>query len=426
MGVFRYMQERGLIYQQTDDGIDAFLDAAPRRVYVGFDPSADNLHIGNLVALMGLMRLQRAGHRPIAVVGGGTGMVGDPSGRDEERLLMSVEEIETNCAAIQKICEHFLDFDDPKTGALLCNNLEWLGKFGFLEFLREVGKHFSVNAMLAKESIRSRLDDRQQGLSYTEFSYMLLQAYDYQQVFDAHKCELQLGGSDQWGNIVAGIDLIRRTRGAEVYGATFPLILKADGTKFGKSVGGAIWLGAHGTSPYDLYQFLMRTNDADVSNYLRIFTFLSDAELRVLEEEVAETPEKRTAQRILADEVVRLVHGEAGLKTARKATEVLYGGDVTDLTDDEVAAIFHDVASTELERQALAGAGLPLADALVAAGVVPSKGAARRLVAGGGVYVNNARVTQEDATLTAQALASKSYIVLRKGKKDFYLLRFTG
>jgi tyrosyl-tRNA synthetase len=416
--------QRGLLHQTTDPALDDVLAAEPRTVYCGFDPSAPGLHVGNLVPIMALMRLQRAGHRPIGLVGGGTGLIGDPSGKTVERQLLGEAQIEENCRHIHALLAHFLDVDDPRTGARLLDNADWIRELNYTEFLRDIGKHFSVNVMLTKESVRSRIEDREHGLSYTEFSYMLLQAYDFLHLYDHEGCVMQLGASDQWGNIVAGIDLVRRMRGVEAYGFTLPLVTRSDGTKFGKSESGAVWLNTECTSHYDFYQFWIRTDDRDVAHYLRTFTFLDDERIGELERELESAPEQRGAHRVLAEEVTRLVRGEDGLRVALKATEVFYGGDIKDLSDDEIGSIFQDVASTQLARGALAGDGVPLLEALVQVGVATSNGAARRLVQGGGIYVNNQRVSDPALRLTAADLASTSFIVLRKGKRDYFLLRF--
>jgi tyrosyl-tRNA synthetase len=414
---------RGLIHQVTDTALDDVLDAEPRIAYCGFDPSAPGLHVGNLVPIMALMRLQRAGHRPIALVGGGTGLIGDPSGKTAERLLLTRQQVEENCVHLRRLFERFLDFDDPACGARLLNNADWICELRYTDFLRDIGKHFSVNMMLTKESVRARIEDREHGISYTEFSYMLLQAYDFLHLYDHQGCVLQVGASDQWGNIVAGIDLVRRMRGAETYGLTLPLVTKSDGTKFGKTESGAVWLNADITSDYDFYQFWIRTDDRDTVQYLRTFTFLDEARIAELEAEHQRAAEERIAHTALAEEVTRLVRGEEGLRVAEKATAVFYGGDVAGLSDAEIGAIFADVASTELASEALAGDGTPLVDALVAVGVAASKGAARRLIQGGGIYVNNQRAADPGMALTTAHLASESFVVLRKGKRDYYLLR---
>lgn len=418
---------RGLLYQSTDEQhLAAWLLEKPRTVYIGFDPTADSLHAGSLLPVMLLRRFQKAGHRPIALVGGATGMVGDPSGRSAERNLLSVEALEANVAGIQKQLARFLDFDGSPTGALLVNNFDWTGKFSFLEFLRDVGKHFPVNVMLGKDSVKQRLERTDSGLSYTEFSYMLLQAYDFVHLYEAFGCELQAGGSDQWGNITAGIDLGRRMLGAQLYGITSPLITKSDGGKMGKTASGALWLDPARTSPYQFYQYWINLADADVVAFLRYFTDLDQAEIAAVEAQHAAAPERREAQKRLACEITRIVHGEEGLASAQRATSVLFGAEIVDLNDAELGDIFADVPSRELGRDRLAGEGLPIVDALVESGLAKSKGEARRTLTQGGAYVNNRRVDNPDLRLTPAALASETVMVLRSGKKSYALLKFRG
>jgi tyrosyl-tRNA synthetase len=398
--------------------------AKPRTVYVGFDPTADSLHVGHLVALMVLRRFQKAGHRPIALVGGATGMIGDPSGKSEERNLLSLDVLRANVAAIEKQLRRFLDFDSPANPALLVNNYDWMGKFGYLEFLRDVGKHFPVNVMLAKDSVKSRLERSDTGMSYTEFSYMLLQAYDFVHLYESCACELQVGGSDQWGNITAGIDLARRFGGGQLYGITCPLLTKSDGTKMGKTESGALWLSPERTSPYQFYQYWVRLADADVGNCLRLFTDMDRGEIEALEARHAQEPGRREAQRRLATELTRLVHGEEGLAAAQRATEAFFGAEIRELSDAQLGEIFADVPSKELPRDRLLGDGLALVDAFVESGLVKSNSEARRAITQGGAYVNNRRITSVDTRLTVESLASESVMVLRRGKKDYALLRF--
>jgi len=374
---------------------------------------------------MVLRRFQQAGHRPIALVGGATGMIGDPSGKSEERNLLSVETLRTNIAGMESQLRRFLDFDCGANAALLVNNHDWMGRFGYLEFLRDIGKHFPVNVMLTKDSVRSRLDRSDAGLSYTEFSYMLLQAYDFVHLNAAYDCELQAGGSDQWGNITAGIDLARRIRGTQLYGITCPLLTRSDGSKMGKTESGALWLSPEKTSPYRFYQYWINLDDADVGKCLRFFTDLDQREVLAVEAEHAADPGKRTAQRRLATELTRLVHGDEGLDVAERATAIFFGAEIQQLSDAQLQGIFADVPSKELSRERLAAEGLPLVDALVEAGLANSKGAARRIVAQGGAYVNNRRVGDGEARLGSGDLASESILVLRAGKKNYALLRFT-
>jgi tyrosyl-tRNA synthetase len=416
---------RGLVHQATDDaGLGAWLDKQPRTVYAGFDPTADSLHIGNLVSLLLLRRFQQAGHTPIAVVGGATGMIGDPSGKSQERNLLSKADLDRNVAAIREQMRRFLDFDAPRNAAQLVNNFDWVGPFSYLEFLRDVGKNFPVNVMLAKDSVKGRLGS-DAGLSYTEFSYMLLQAFDFVYLYDKYNCELQVGGSDQWGNITAGIDLARRMRGAQLYGMTTPLLTKSDGTKMGKTETGTLWLSPERTSPYQFYQYWIRVEDADVGKVLRMMTSLPHAEIEALDASREQDAAKRDSQRRVAEELTRTVHGEAGLKSAQRATEIFYGAEIADLNDAQLAEIFADVPSQTLSRDVLlSDGGLPIIDALVAAGLSKSKGDARRTTQQGGAYVNNRRIDGVDARLTTADLASETVMVLRAGKKNYALLRF--
>ena len=426
MNVYDELVWRGLLAQSTDPAnLPRLLGERPRTVYVGFDPTADSLHVGHLVALMVLRRFQRAGHRPIALIGGATGMIGDPSGKSEERRLLSPEAIERNVAAIEPQLRRFLDFDAGPLGAVLVNNHEWMGRFGYLEFLRDVGKHVPVAVMLAKDSVRSRLERSESGLSYTEFSYMLLQAYDFVQLYDRFGCEIQAGGSDQWGNITAGIDLARRLRGAQLYGITCPLLTKSDGAKMGKTESGALWLSADRTSPYQFYQYWINVGDDDVDRCLRFLTDLGRDEIEAVVGEHRRAPERREGQRRLAAELTRLVHGAEGLAVAQRATDIFFGAEIDELNDAQLATIFADVPSRTLARDRLEGEGLPLVDALCEAGLARSKSDARRFVTQGGAYVNNRRVDRLDARLGPADLASETTIVLRCGKKNYALLRFT-
>src|SRR4051812_45573397 len=422
---------RNLVHQTTDDaGLSAWLAEKPRTVYAGFDPTADSLHIGHLLPLLMLRRFQLAGHTPIAVVGGATGMIGDPSGKSAERNLLSKADLDRNVAGMREQMRRFLDFDAPHNAARLVNNFDWIGPFSYLEFLRDVGKNFPVNVMLAKDSVKNRLgrDDTgadSAGLSYTEFSYMLLQAYDFVYLYDKFNCELQIGGSDQWGNVTAGIDLARRMRGVQLYGLTSPLLTKSDGTKMGKTESGALWLSPDRTSPYQFYQYWIRIEDADVGKVLRMMTTLPHEEIESLDASRATDASKRESQRRLAEELTQLVHGEAGLRTAQRATEIFYGAEIADLSDAQLTEIFADVPSQKLARSALTiDGGLPIVDALVAAGLAKSKGDARRTTQQGGAYVNNRRIESVDARLAPSDLASETVMVLRAGKKNYALLRF--
>jgi tyrosyl-tRNA synthetase len=416
---------RGLVHQTTDDAnLSAWLQLQPRTLYAGFDPTADSLHVGNLVSLLLLRRFQLAGHTPIAVVGGATGMIGDPSGKSQERNLLSREDLAHNVAAIREQMRQFLDFDAARNPATLVNNFDWVGPFSYLEFLRDVGKNFPVNVMLAKDSVKGRLGS-DAGLSYTEFSYMLLQAFDFVYLKDKYNCELQVGGSDQWGNITAGIDLARRMRGAQLYGLTTPLLTKSDGTKMGKTETGTLWLSPTRTSPYQFYQYWIRVEDSDVSKCLRMLTTLPHDEIESLDAAREADAAKRDSQRRLAEELTRLVHGDDGLSAARRATEIFYGAEISELNDAQLTQIFADVPSQQLDRNILSTeGGLLIVDALVAAGLAKSKGDARRTVQQGGAYVNNRRIDSVDARLTSSDLASETVMVLRSGKKNYALLRF--
>lgn len=429
MDFFEELQARGLVHQSTDPKLGEWLAEAPRTVYVGFDPTADSLHVGSLLGLVTLRRFQRAGHRPIAVVGGATGMIGDPSGKSAERNLLDKEQLEKNVAGLAVQMRRFLDFEGERP-ALLLNNFDWAGGWTYLEFLRDIGKNFPVNVMLGKDSVKSRLgrgaeDDNAGGMSYTEFSYMLLQAYDFAHLSQEHDCDLQAGGSDQWGNITAGIDLARRMHGKQLYGVTWPLLTKSDGTKMGKTESGAVWLDAARTSPYQFYQYWVNVDDADVSKCLRWLTDLALSEIEQLDAQREENPSERASQKRLSEELTKLVHGDAGLAIAKKATEIFFGAEVTGLDDQALGEVFADVPAGEAPRSALEGEGLPIVDALVAAGLAKSKGEARRTVEQGGAYVNNRRVEGLEKALKAEDLASESVSVLRSGRKRYALLRFT-
>ncbi len=418
---------RGLVQQTTDDvRLGDWLRQGSRTVYAGFDPTAASLHVGHLMGLIMLRRFQRAGHRPIAVVGGATGMIGDPSGKSEERNLLTVEALEANVSAIGQQMRQFLDFDPGPNAALLVNNADWMRPFGYLEFLRDVGKHFPVNVMLAKDSVKSRLERTDSGLSYTEFSYMLLQAYDFVHLGRQYGCQLQIGGSDQWGNITAGIDLGRRLQGGELFGLTWPLLTKSDGSKMGKTESGALWLAPERTSPYQFYQYWINLPDDDAGRCLRTLTELPQDEIESLDRARAADPAARLSQQRLAEALTSLVHGSSGLEAARRATEIFFGAEISQLSDGQLGEIFADVPSQSLPMSSLGGPGLSVVEALIATGLAKSKGEARRTIEQGGVYVNNRRVTGLDQQLTVADLASETVMVLRTGKKKYALLRFTG
>jgi tyrosyl-tRNA synthetase len=367
-----------------------------------------------------LVRLQHAGHRPIALAGGGTGLIGDPGGKTEERALLGAEELKANLAGIRAQLERFLDFES----AMLLDNGDWLWPVRLLDFLRDVGKHFTVNSMIAKESVRSRLEGREQGISYTEFSYMLLQAYDYLHLFDAYGCRLQVGGSDQWGNIVSGVELVRRVRGEQVHGLTTPLITDDQGRKLGKTESGTIWLDRARTSPYRLHQCLVRTPDARVGQLLRALTLLPRPRIEELDAATAARPERREAQQVLAREVTAMVHGQADADQAERAAAALFSEAVSGLDEATLLDVFAEAPSTTLRRSALDGEGLPLVDALARSGLRPSRSAARQTIEQGGAYVNNRREADVDRRLSAADLLHDRYVILRRGKRDHHLLRF--
>ncbi len=423
--IFSDLTWRGLIHQSTDDEfLPGWLASGMRTLYAGFDPTADSLHVGHMLPLLNLRRFQRAGHRPIALVGGATGMIGDPSGKSEERNLLSVEVLQANIENIRGQMQGFLDFDAGANSALLANNFDWMRGFSYLDFLRDIGKNFPVNVMLAKDSVRGRLERSDGGLSYTEFSYMLLQAYDFAYLNEQYQCELQIGGSDQWGNITAGIDLARRMRGVQLYGITCPLLTKSDGTKMGKTERGAVWLSPKRTSPYAFYQYWINVADADAGVCLRMLTELGHEEIEALDQSREAEPHLRQSQKRLAEALTELVHGESGLATAKRATEVFFGAEIEDLSDAQLVEIFADVPSKQLTTDSLAGEGMPVIDALVDSGLAKTKGEARRTIQQGGAYVNNRRAPDLDARLTPANLASETVIVLRSGKKRYALLRF--
>jgi tyrosyl-tRNA synthetase len=422
MDFFADLTWRGLVNQCTaPEQVPSWLAGGRRTLYCGFDPTSDSLHVGSLLPVMLLRRFQRAGHRPIALVGGATGMIGDPTGKSEERNLLTTDQLAANVAGIRGQLESLLDFS-PAGGAMLLNNFDWMQGFSFLAFLRDVGKHFPVNVMLAKDSVKGRLESTV-GISYTEFSYMLLQAYDFVTLNKQHGCELQVGGSDQWGNITAGIDLARRMHGTQLYGLTCPLLLKSDGQKMGKTEKGAVYLSAAKTSPYAFFQYWINVADADCGGSLRFLTELPREEIEALDKSRAEEPHVRASQKRLAEELTRLIHGDSGLAAARKATEVFFGAEIDRLTDEQLGDIFADVPSVAIARERLSGEGLPLVDALVEAGLAKSKGEARRTIEQGGAYVNNRPKTDAATKLTPTDLASETVIVLRSGKKKYALVR---
>ncbi len=421
MNLFEELQWRGVIYDATE-GIQEVIAREKLTGYIGFDPSASSLHVGNLLQIMSLARLQRYGHSPIAVVGGGTGLIGDPSGKTKERQLLTKEQVEENLSGIREQLSRFLDFETKTNPARIVNNYDWLGSISYIDFLREVGKYFTVNAMLAKESVKRRIES-EDGITFTEFSYMLLQAYDFLVLYDRFNCTLQMGGSDQWGNIVAGADLIRRLRTAKAYGIVSPLVTSSTGVKFGKTEAGAVWLDSERTSPYRFYQYWLNTDDADAIQYLKYFTWLDEAEIAALESELKEKPEKREAQRTLAREITRMTHGETALQNAERASQVLFGGEMEGLRAAEVQDIFQDVPSSEVEKSRLQGEGLPMVELLALSGLLPSKGEARRMIQQGGVYLNNRPVAEAQKTVSLADSIEGRFLVLRKGRKNYHLVK---
>ena len=421
MNVFEEFQWRGMLYEASE-GLQEALTNQHVTGYIGFDPTAASLHIGSLLPILGLVRLQQHSHTPIALVGGGTGMIGDPSGKTQERQLLSKEQIEYNLEGIKTQLSLFLDFESKINPAMLINNADWLTPVSLVDFLRDVGKHFTVNYMLAKESVRRRYEEGE-GISFTEFSYMLLQAYDFLVLYDRFGCTLQLGGSDQWGNIVAGTELIRKMRGSRSYGMVFPLVTTSANIKFGKTEAGSVWLDPNLTSPYRFYQFWINTDDRDVVKYLKFFTMLNQQEIAELEIAVAVSPEKRQAQKRLAEEVTRMVHGESNLRKAIQASQVLFGGEIEDLSASDVLDIFAEVPSSDMPRVALEGSGVPIVDLVITCGYATSKSAARRLIESGGIYVNNHRVSDVQATIGLSTLIDGQYLVMRKGAREYHLVR---
>lgn len=425
LNLIKELQWRGLIHQCTDEaGLAKLLSSGPQTVYIGFDPTADSLHVGSMMQLMMLRRFQRAGHRPIALVGGATGMIGDPSGKSEERNLLTPDQLQRNVDGVATQMKRFLRFEGDEA-ALLLNNFEWMKGYSYLEFLRDVGKSFPVGAMMGKESVRSRLAS-EAGLSYTEFSYMLLQAYDFVHLSKEHGCLIQAGGSDQWGNITAGIDLGRRMLGTQLFGITAPLLTTSDGRKMGKTESGAIWLDPDRTSPYQFYQYWRNVDDADVMRCVTYLTEIEQEEYNELQEKTEKDPGRAAAQHRLAEWMTEFVHGSDGLSNALRASKMLFGGEIGTQTDASLGEIFADVPSSEVERGKLDGDGYWIVEALQTAGLVSSGGEGRRAVKEGGVYVNNIRATDEQQRLDTSNLASETVMVLRKGRKNYALLRFVG
>jgi tyrosyl-tRNA synthetase len=430
VGILEELKWRGLVADCTDaSGLEKKI-AAPIVLYCGFDPTADSLHVGNLVPLLALRRFQLLGHHPIAVAGGATGSIGDPSGKTQERQLLSREVLDRNIAGVKVQLAKLLDFATRENPALLVDNAAWLKDVSFLDFLRDIGKHFSVNQMVAKESVRARMEDREVGISFTEFSYLLLQAFDFMVLARDHHCELQIGGSDQWGNITAGIELTRKKLGRPVFGLTLPLITNADGTKFGKTEAGAVWLDPKKTSVYQFYQFWINTDDRDVIRYLKYFTLPVDAadvlpareRIGELEKSLAENPGARIPHKKLAAEMTMLIHGSDAMRLCQAASAILFGGEIDLTKEDYFDVILGEVPAGEIAGSRLAGAGIPLVELLVHAGLCLSKGQARKDVEGGGVNVNNVRETDFQRAVTSADLLFGKHILLRKGKKNYVVL----
>ncbi len=419
MNVIEILKSRGLFEDVTSPDLEKLVEK-PLTVYAGFDPTSSSLQAGNYVTIMALRHFQKCGHRVIALVGGATGMIGDPSGKDTERNLLDDATIRSNVEGIRENLARFLDFDDPVAPAKLLDNSDWLRNFGYIEFLRDVGRHFRMGAMLGRESVQRRLAG-ESGMSYTEFSYQLLQAYDFLELFDREGCVLQVGGSDQWGNITAGIDLVRRQRGAEAYGLTIPLICDSQGQKFGKSEGNAVYLNADKTSEYDFYQFFLRSDDADITRYLRVFTEVALDEVEALENALRDAPEKREAHRRLAEEVTRAVHGDEGLQKAQAASSVLFGESMAGLDANMLLGVFADVPSTAMPMAEVNQK--PLVDIVAETKVAASKGAARRLIQSGGLYINNQRVESVERIINDADIIDGQVLVLRSGKRNFHLVK---
>jgi tyrosyl-tRNA synthetase len=429
MSFLEEIEWRGLLHQATaKQELREHLATPNRLAYAGFDPTADSLTVGHLIPIMLLKHFQRAGHKPVVLIGGGTGLIGDPSGKDSERTLQTSEQAEANVAGQRRVLERFLDFSSSQqNGALLVNNLDWLKDLGYLEVLRTIGKHFSVNAMIQRDSVRTRLESREQGISYTEFSYMLLQAYDFLHLHRTLGVTLQMAGSDQYGNIVGGVDLIRREAhgaGHEAFGLTAPLLLRADGKKFGKSEKGAVWLSADRTSPYAFYQFWINVDDADVAAYLKLFTFRSQDELSALIAAHEKEPHKREAQRTLARDMTELVHGGEQLRAAERAAEALFAGDVRAIEAQLFDDVLGDVPHSDHDKSSLAGEGLALLELLPLTSLVASKREARQFLESGAVSVNGEKAGLL-TKLTESDLVHGKAILLKRGKKNWHHTRWS-
>ena len=423
MNILEELQWRGLLADCTDpEALGKRISEGPLTLYAGFDPSADSLHVGHMVPLLALRRFQIAGHRPLEVAGGATGSIGDPSGKTQERQLLTRELLSANIARIKEQLKHLLDFETKTNPARLLDNADWTAQISYLDFLRDIGKHFSVNQMVAKESVRARMEDREAGISYTEFSYMLLQAFDFYVLCRDYDCELQIGGSDQWGNITAGIELCRKKLARTVYGLTLPLITKADGTKFGKTEAGTVWLDPAKTSVYRFYQFWIRTDDRDVIRYLKYFTFLGQDEIGALEQQHVQKPEARAAHAALAKAVTDSVHGPSAAAEAVRASEILFGGALQGISETTFNEIVGEVPTQKIEKNQLDGVGKPLVELLVHSGLCPSKGQARKDVEGGGIYLNNLREANAQRAITTSDLLFGRHLLLRKGKRNYVVV----
>ncbi len=422
-GILEELSWRGLVDNTTDEEALGKRLETPTTLYCGFDPTADSLHVGNLVPLLALRRFQLLGHSPIALAGGATGSIGDPSGKSAERQLLTRDILNANIAKVKTQLARLLDFETEVNPARLLDNADWTAGISYLDFLRDVGKHFSVNMMVSKESVRARMEDRETGISYTEFSYMLLQAFDFYHLRNEFNCEIQIGGSDQWGNITAGIELSRKKLSQTVYGITLPLITNSDGSKFGKTAAGAIWLDPNKTSVYRFYQFWIRTDDRDVLRYLKYFTFLSQEEIADLEQQHAEAPERRTAQKALAIAMTTMIHGQEATDEALKASQILFGGDLQGITEATFNDIINEIPSVVIPKENLEN-DYTLVDLVVEAKLCPSKGQARKDIAGGGINLNNNRQQDPLTNINSEQLLFGRFILLRKGKKNYLLASF--
>ncbi len=417
-GFFHELKDRGLIHQTTDEvALEKQLNEETVKLYVGFDPTADSLHIGHLLPVLMLRRFQQHGHVPIALVGGGTGMIGDPSFKDQERQLNTLDTVKNWSESIKHQLSRFIDFEDATNPAVIANNYDWLGETLLIDFLRDVGKHFTINYMMSKESVKRRIET---GISYTEFAYQLLQAYDFLKLYETHGCLLQLGGSDQWGNITAGIELLRREKEVQGFGLTMPLITKADGTKFGKTEGNAVWLDAEKTTPYEFYQFWINTDDRDVIKFLKYFTFLSLEEIAAIETEFLAAPESRLAQKKLAEEVTSLVHGQEAYEQALRISQALFSGDIKGLSGEEIKQGFKGVPTYNVTQED----DLALVELLITANVVPSKRQAREDIKNGAIYINGERIQELTYVISESDKIDGHSTVIRRGKKKYHLLQF--